>query len=108
MLPGPCALPARPPSMPAKVRDARPRRASARRVLGWSLAALLLAGAPGCRSSETLEPSAAGVLVSAEPLEVTLASSLRTWKETVSSYGTTRRFGLGRLFQQLFHATDGR
>jgi hypothetical protein len=83
---------------------------SARRVLGVSLAVLVpaLAAAPGCRTSETLEPSAAGVLVTAEPLEVTLASSLRSWKETGSSNGSSRRFRLGKLFQRLFHATDGR
>ena len=82
---------------------------SARRVLCSSLAVLsALAGMAGCRSSETLQPSAAGVLVTAEPLDVTLASSLKSWKETVNSHGTRRNFRLGLLFQRLFPASDGR
>lgn len=68
----------------------------------------VLAGTPSCRASEILEPSPAGVLVSAPPLEVTLAYSLRGWNETVSFHGTSRRFRLGKLFQQLFPAGDGR
>jgi hypothetical protein len=84
------------------------------RVLALALSVVLsllsflsLAAAAGCRASETLEPSA-GLLVSAEPLQVTLASNLRGWKETVSTPGSQRSFHLGKLFRQLFPAQDGR
>jgi hypothetical protein len=101
------------PSPPARWRAELPfgmlvgvRRLSFAGLFAALLA--VLAGTPSCRTSEILEPSPAGVLVSAPPLEVTLAYSLRGWNETVSAYGTSRRFRLGKLFQHLFPARDGR
>ena len=83
---------------------------SPRRVRCATIAALLSlwSSASGCHATETFEPSAAGVLVTAEPLQVTLANNLRGWEQTVSTNGTQRSFRLGKLFRQLFPAQDGR
>lgn len=81
---------------------------SPRRVPSALPALLALVALSACQSSENLQPSAAGVLVSAEPLEITLANSLRRWKETAEAPGSQTRYRLGTLFARLFPAHDGR
>lgn len=68
----------------------------------------LTLGLSACRSSESLEPSAAGVLVSAAPVEITLANSLRNWKQKAEAPGSQTRYRLGKLLTRLFPASDGR
>jgi hypothetical protein len=68
---------------------------------------VLFGALPACRSSESLEPSAASVLVSAAPVEITLASSLRRWRQTAEPPGSQTSYRLGKLLTRLFPAHDG-